>query len=114
MTPRLRNALLVTAALVLAAAWAWDLGFRPPPVLVRSPEAVSRGRAVLAARCLQCHGTIPLAPRVAGWTAERAYAALGKLPQLRPGMPPFAGSDEERRALAVYLAALGAGEVTPP
>jgi mono/diheme cytochrome c family protein len=29
-------------------------------------------------------------------------------------MPRFAGTDEDRRALAVYLAALGAGDVPPP
>ena len=112
MTPPLRNALLGAAALAAAAALAGIL--RGPPRLVRTPEAVSRGRAVLAARCLHCHATIPLPPRVAGWSIERAYDAIGRLPQLRPAMPPFAGSEEERRALAAYLSAIGAGEASFP
>ena len=110
MIPRLRNGVLALAVVTVAAAAAWDAGLlRLTPRLVRTPEAISRGRAVLAARCLHCHGVIPLAPRVAGWSAERAYEAIGRLPSLRPAMPPFAGTEEERRALAVYLSALGAG-----
>jgi mono/diheme cytochrome c family protein len=95
--------------LLLALAFAWDEGLlRPaPPPLRPTPEALALGQRVLASKCLHCHSAIPLAPRVAGWSAERAYEALGRLPQLYPAMPPFHGSEEERRALAVYLAALG-------
>jgi len=108
--PRTRNAALALAALLLAAGYAWEAGIlRPaPPPLVSSPEALALGERVLASRCLHCHAAIPLAPRVAGWTAERAYQALGRLPELYPAMPPFHGTDDERRALAIYLAALGA------
>ncbi len=117
MSSRSRNAALALAALLLvAAAYAWDLGLlRPSPRPLRpSPEALALGERVLAARCLHCHADIPLRPRVAGWSAERAYDALGRLPQLYPAMPAFHGSDEERRALAVYLSALGAGAAPRP
>jgi mono/diheme cytochrome c family protein len=72
---------------------------------------VARGRAVLDERCLICHAGIPLRPRVAGWTEDRAYEVLGRLPDLNPAMPDFEGTDDERRALAAYLAALAAGNV---
>jgi len=112
VAPRTRNAALALAlaALAIAAAYAWEAGsLRPPPApLVSSPEALALGERILAGRCLHCHAAIPLAPRVAGWTAERVYQALGRLPELYPAMPPFHGTDEERRALAIYLAALGA------
>jgi mono/diheme cytochrome c family protein/cytochrome bd-type quinol oxidase subunit 1 len=72
---------------------------------------VARGRVVLDERCVICHADLPLRPRVAGWSEERAYETLGNLSALNPAMPDFEGTDEERRALAVYLAALGAGEV---
>ncbi len=111
MSPRTRNAGLAAAALLVAAAWAWDAGLlRPaPPPLRATPEALALGERILASRCLHCHAAIPLAPRVAGWSAERAYEALGRLPQLYPAMPRFHGTDDERRALALYLAEIGAG-----
>jgi mono/diheme cytochrome c family protein len=115
VTSRSRIALFAGLAGLVLAAYGWDAGlFRPAPRLERTPAAVTRGRAVLRNRCLHCHAAIPLGPRVAGWTAERAYQAVGRLPSLYPSMPPFPGTDEERAALAVYLAALGAGEAPWP
>jgi mono/diheme cytochrome c family protein len=101
----------VAAAVVgVALAYAWDAGLLrpPPPPLRATPQALALGERVLANACLHCHASIPLAPRVAGWSAERAYEALGRLPRLNPAMPPFPGTDDERRALALYLARLGA------
>jgi mono/diheme cytochrome c family protein len=114
VSPRIRNAALAAAVLLVAGAWAWDAGLlRPaPPPLRATPEALALGERVLASRCLHCHSDIPLAPRVAGWSPERAYEALGRLPQLYPAMPPFHGTDDERRALAVFLSALGSREHT--
>jgi mono/diheme cytochrome c family protein len=99
------------AAVLLALAFAWDEGLlrRAPPPLRPTPEALALGQRVLENKCLHCHAGIPLAPRVAGWSAERAYEALGRLPKLYPAMPPFHGTEDERRALALYLASLGAG-----
>ena len=110
MPPRIRNAALAAAVLTVAVAYAWEAGFlRPtPPPLRSTPEALALGARVLASRCLHCHSAIPLAPRVAGWSAERAYEALGRLPELYPAMPAFHGTDDERRALALVLARLGA------
>jgi mono/diheme cytochrome c family protein len=83
---------------------------RPP----RQPDAlVAAGRRVMEYRCLTCHRDVPLRKRVAGWSAAFAFEAVGRLPRLYPGMPAFAGDDEERRALAAWLAALGAGQVEP-
>lgn len=114
MRPRTRNAAFLAAGLLLAATWAFEAGLlRPKPDLRATPEALSLGRKVLEARCLHCHVEIPLAPRVQGWTAERAYEAIGRLPSLRAQMPPFGGTEEERRALAVYLAEIGAGREPP-
>ncbi len=111
MSPRVRNAVVAATVLGVALAYAWDEGLlRPPPAPLRAtPEARALGERGLANKCRQCHAAIPLAPRVAGWSAERAYDALGRLPRLYPAMPPFHGTDEERRALALYLAQLGTG-----
>ncbi|HYG67394.1 MAG TPA: hypothetical protein VD838_07030 [Anaeromyxobacteraceae bacterium] len=90
------------------AAWLAALDGRDDVAAPPAPDRVARGRAV-ARRCDVCHDTIPLAPRVAGWTEGQAYDALGRLDRLDPAMPPFHGTEAERRDLAAWLAALGAG-----
>ncbi len=79
----------------------------------QSDALVAAGRRVMEYRCLTCHRDVPLKKRVAGWSAPFAFEALGRLPRLYQGMPAFAGDEAERRALAAWLAALGAGQVEP-
>lgn len=116
MTPLYRNLALAVVALGFAAWGAVRLGLLapPPPPLVASPEAVDRGRRVFDRQCRHCHRDIPLERRVAGWSAERAWDVLGRLPEVYPSMPPFRGTPEERRDLALYLARLGAGGAVGP
>jgi mono/diheme cytochrome c family protein len=95
--------------LALFALWAWKTGYLwPEPSLDPNPLAIARGEEVFKGRCLQCHEAIPIAPRVAGWTVEYAYDAIAHLPELRPAMPPFQGTEQERADLAVYLFSRGA------
>lgn len=82
----------------------------PEPPAPAGQDPIARGRAVAEQKCAICHGDAPLPPRVAGWSEERAYQAIGRLHELNDAMPDFDGSDEERRVLAAYLAALGAGK----
>jgi mono/diheme cytochrome c family protein len=108
-------ALLIALAVVpLVVAVAWDAGLFASrhPSIPETPEAVARGRRLFAQMCLRCHEDVRLERRVAGWSADRAYEAIGRLPQIAANMPPFRGTEEERRALAAYLAALGAGRPT--
>jgi mono/diheme cytochrome c family protein len=110
-------AAVAVAALALAGGWAWEAGlFAPPrPPLLETPEAVAAGQAVFAYRCTPCHRDVPLERRVSGWSAERAYETIGRLPQVpRANMPAFPGTEEDRRALAVFLQALGAGRARQP
>jgi mono/diheme cytochrome c family protein len=109
VSPRYRNLALAVVLAGLAAWGAARLGLLEPAraPLVSSPEAIARGRSVYARACRHCHDDIPLERRVAGWSAERAYETLGRLPELTPSMPPFRGSEDERRDLALFLAALG-------
>ncbi|HSN92831.1 MAG TPA: cytochrome c [Anaeromyxobacteraceae bacterium] len=102
---------IALAILALAAGAAWDAGLLASrhPALPETPETVAHGRKVFARRCLHCHQDVPLRKRVEGWSAARAYEAIGRLPQIASNMPPFRGTEEERRALAAYLASLGAG-----
>ena len=117
MRPWTFFAALGLAALVLGVGLGWDSGLfaPPPPPLVESPEAVEVGRSVFTRRCVGCHRDVPLARRVAGWSAQRAYRTIGDLPGVpRANMPAFPGTEEERRALALFISALGAGRRRSP
>jgi mono/diheme cytochrome c family protein len=108
---------LAFASLLVGAGLAWDAGLLAPrrPALDESPGAVAAGQAVFAFRCTPCHRDVPLQGRVAGWSAQRAYEVIGRLPEVgRASMPPFQGTEEERRALASFLAALGGGRAHQP
>jgi mono/diheme cytochrome c family protein len=64
------------------------------------------GAAIFDSHYGACHGADSewqIAPRVAGKSEDQLYDALGRLPQLNEMMPPFEGTDAERRALAKYL-----------
>jgi len=69
------------------------------------------GAAVFDSHCGACHGADSewqIAPRVANRSEDQLYDAIGRLPQLNEMMPPFEGTEAERRALAKYLGNLNA------
>lgn len=75
------------------------------------PAAAGAGAAAFEAYCSACHGpesAWPIGPRLAGRNAAEFHDLLGRLPEVREEMPPFGGSEEERTALAAYLAELAA------
>lgn len=67
------------------------------------------GAEVFAAHCAACHAPEELPEKIAGQDGEALYGLLGRLDELSEEMQPFAGSDEERRALAAYLETLAGG-----
>ncbi|HTP51048.1 MAG TPA: cytochrome c [Anaeromyxobacteraceae bacterium] len=87
----------------------------PPLAALGSAPAPDpgRGEQVMQSFCLSCHGRAgknPLEPRLNPevWgDPDRAYLNIGRLSQIQPRMDqPFTRSDEDRRALAAYLARL--------
>jgi mono/diheme cytochrome c family protein len=76
-------------------------------------SAPGAGLAVFEEHCAVCHGpqaAWPIGPRLRGRSAAELFEAIGRLPQLREEMPPFSGTEDERRALAGYLGDLAANE----
>jgi mono/diheme cytochrome c family protein len=72
--------------------------------------AAARGPVLFEDNCAMCHGADgewPIGPRVTGKAAQDLYEMLGRLSEINEAMPPFEGSDEDRRALAEHLAVLG-------
>lgn len=68
------------------------------------------GHYLYQMQCRYCHtisGINAITARVAGWDEKAIYHRLGSLnSKATPFMPPFAGTDAERGALAAYLASL--------
>ena len=72
-----------------------------------TPGGGSGGRTYFETNCSACHAPDGLAPFDArGRTADELYEMIGRLPAINDMMPAFEGSDEERRALADYMATI--------
>ena len=74
-------------------------------------QAAGGGAETFERYCSACHGPEspwPVADRLRGRSAAEFYEMIGRLPQVREEMPPFSGTEDERRALAQYLGGLAA------
>ena len=97
-TPEERHAL----AMYLAS-----LGGMTPDAIARSAAGEAAGARVFDESCSACHGPAADFPfKANGRTADAFYTLIGNLPALNDAMPPFEGSDADRRALADYLPTL--------
>ncbi|RMH06749.1 MAG: hypothetical protein D6704_06395 [Nitrospirae bacterium] len=80
------------------------------PVRQVTPETVRQaGQAVFDVQCRICHtihGFNGIAALTATWREETMYAFLGHMHEVKPFMPPFLGTDAERRALAAWIVSL--------
>ena len=75
---------------------------------------LAAGEVLVKLECLACHTLVPggrnsLPDILDGVDAESAFYLLDDL--ARSYMPPFAGSPQEKRAAAAYLAVISGGEV---
>ncbi len=64
------------------------------------------GKEIFRVQCNICHTVIGyngIKPLISGWTEQDIYDTLGKLDRIKGYMPPFVGTEEERRALARWL-----------
>jgi len=75
---------------------------------------VSRGAFLFALNCSACHtigGINNIMNRVRGRTADGLYVILGHTQDMVPFMPPFSGTDQERRTMADFLFHLANGTI---
>jgi len=74
------------------------------------------GRELFRAQCMSCHtvgGYQDILPHLADRTIDDLEVILMDLPSFRGYMPPFAGNDQERLALAGWLMTLQQPEAKP-
>jgi mono/diheme cytochrome c family protein len=93
---------------VLSAA-PWAL---PPGVGEEELDKAGRGQAVFKAACLRCHsvdGYNAIRPLIAGRSDQLLRTVLDD-PEAHAAMPPFPGTEKEKRALIEYLRRLSAGQ----
>lgn len=98
-----------------AAAEALPPGEKLPPA---TAEQFARGEWLMHDFCLACHvldsanASNPFRPKIREdnfGTPELAYANIGRLNQIRPQMAhAFRGNEDDRRALAHFLARMAA------
>jgi mono/diheme cytochrome c family protein len=82
---------------------------------ITEEDAISVGRELFRVSCSSCHtigGYQNIVPYLADRTEEDLDIILSDLSEFQGFMPPFAGNDEERLALATYLMTLKAPEET--
>lgn len=95
------RATLAAYVALLGGANASDLALPEPGA------AESLGRTYYESNCSACHAPDGLAPFDArDRSADQLYEMIGRLPGINEMMPDFEGSDEERRALAEYMATI--------
>jgi len=77
--------------------------------LTAQPGSAGYGKQVYELQCGSCHGVDgyrSMRTRVKGWDAEFAAEMIPRLEKTKGTMPPFAGNEEDRKALGEYLASL--------
>jgi mono/diheme cytochrome c family protein len=79
---------------------------------------VAVGAALYKLECMRCHqvdGYNAMRALVHGWSDSLVIHALNHLDELKRFMPPFIGTEAEKRALAEYLGTLtGTVNYDPP
>jgi hypothetical protein len=82
-----------------------------------APEATDRqkGAFLFAQNCGTCHsigGKNDIRDRFRGRSRDGAYVIIGHTEEMVPWMPPFSGSDKERRLMSDFLVGLAEGRDT--
>ena len=87
-------------------------GFLPSALWVRNREVSTEnqkaaGKELFIHQCYACHTVSGFNNDIVSRTAKMSYPALtsyiGRMHEIRPFMPPFAGTEIEAKALAAYI-----------
>ena len=99
------------ASVLARAKWVRFRGAENPTI----PQEGAAGQEVFRLQCSQCHtvsGYLAINRLVRGQSSTTIEGLIPRLATWKHRrMPPFAGTDDEKRALAVYLASVGGGRI---
>ncbi|SDD96758.1 Cytochrome C oxidase, cbb3-type, subunit III [Paenibacillus sp. UNCCL117] len=76
---------------------------------VTEENKLEAGEELFRMQCIACHSidgprrSRVMTERAKGWSEEALAAFIPQMHMVRPVMPPFAGTDEEVKALAAYI-----------
>jgi mono/diheme cytochrome c family protein len=79
-----------------------------------SEDTTAQGTYLFGQNCSSCHtigGLNDIKDRLQGRSEDGIYVILGNTHQMVPFMPPFSGTDTERRVLSTFLYQLTSGEI---
>lgn len=82
--------------------------------ITKRPDVVNQGAYLFAQNCSVCHtigGINDIAKRVQGRTEDGIFVILGHTHDMVPFMPPFSGTEQERRVMARFLDELSTGKL---
>ena len=101
------------ASVLQRAKWVRFRGVENPTL----DQERAAGHEVFRVQCAQCHtvgGYLAISRLVRGQSSTTIEGVIPRLATWKHRrMPPFIGTDDEKRALAVYLATVGGGKVAP-
>jgi cytochrome bd-type quinol oxidase subunit 1 len=102
--PRANQSQTQQTGIISASPWAL-----PPDKAVEQLNTIDYGKAVFTAACSKCHnvdGYNAIRPLTKGWSQKTILNTLGHLDEIKPSMPPFPGTNDEKMALTEYLLSL--------
>ena len=83
-------------------------------IMGEAPDAVTQGAYLFGQNCTTCHtigGLNDIRTRLRGRSRDGIYVIVGNTQRMVPFMPPFAGTDQERRIMSDFLYRLSTGEI---
>ena len=80
-----------------------------------NPEVIKQGAYLFAQNCSMCHtigGINDIKTKVKGRPEDGIFVIIGHTHEMVPFMPPFSGTEDERRTMARFLYQLSNEKIT--
>jgi mono/diheme cytochrome c family protein len=82
---------------------------------INPDNELQAGEEIFRIECSACHSfgiKNNIVPAIRNWSENKVISLIGKLPGISPFMPPFLGTDQEKKALGRWLFSISRQEVS--